>query len=196
MDTPSATPVTAPADVASIDVRVRELAQLFDTMDPSPFREQDLASSAEEYIVDSARELPRRAPLQLRIHLDQAPSAAVGSAAEDAIHAHFARRAMHLRRSMRELLRDGLVSLVIGIAFLVVFFITSQAVMRMMGDNPWSTFARESLLIGGWVAMWRPLEVFLYLWWPILRERRLHDRLSRMPVQITAATASALPPTP
>ena len=32
--------------------------------------------------------------------------------------------------------------------------------------------ARESLTIGGWVAMWRPMEIFLYSWWPILRERR------------------------
>ena len=32
--------------------------------------------------------------------------------------------------------------------------------------------------------MWRPLEVFLYDWWPILGEIRLKDRLSQMPVRI------------
>jgi len=26
---------------------------------------------------------------------------------------------------------------------------------------------RESLLVGGAVAPWRPLEIFLYDWWPI-----------------------------
>jgi hypothetical protein len=25
-----------------------------------------------------------------------------------------------------------------------------------------STLAKESLLVGGWVAMWRPLQIFLY----------------------------------
>ena len=184
------------AEVRSIQVRVRELAQLFESMDPSPFREQDLAPSAEEYIVDSARELRGKGPLELHIYLDQAPSAEVGTAAENAIREHFVRRAVQLKRSMRDLLRDGVLSLVIGIAFLVVFFIIGQAVVRMLGNNPWSTLARESLLIGGWVAMWRPLEIFLYLWWPILRERRLHERLSRMPVHITAATASTLPRAP
>jgi hypothetical protein len=34
------------------------------------------------------------------------------------------------------------------------------------------------------VAMWRPLEVFLYDWWPIRAEARLFDRLSTMPVRI------------
>jgi hypothetical protein len=43
---------------------------------------------------------------------------------------------------------------------------------------------RESVLIGGWVAMWRPLEIFLYDWWPILAEARLFDRLSVMRVQV------------
>jgi hypothetical protein len=44
---------------------------------------------------------------------------------------------------------------------------------------------RESIVIGGWVAMWRPLEIFLYDWWPIVAERKLFDRLSTMPVRIT-----------
>ena len=43
---------------------------------------------------------------------------------------------------------------------------------------------REGLLIVGWVAMWRPLEVFLYDWWPIRAEAHLFDRLSTMPVRI------------
>ena len=32
--------------------------------------------------------------------------------------------------------------------------------------------------------MWRPLEIFLYDWWPIRAEARLFDRLSVMPVRI------------
>ena len=176
--------------VRSIEARVRDLAQLFDSMDPSPFREQDLAPSAAEYIVDSARELRGKGLLELHIFLDQTPAADVSLAAENAIRAHFARRAMHLRRQVRDLLRDGVVSLVIGIAFIVVSFIIGQVIVRLLGNNPWSTLARESLLIGGWVAMWRPLEIFLYAWWPIVRERRLHEGLSQMPVQIMEASTS------
>ena len=54
---------------------------------------------------------------------------------------------------------------------------------RISGE-PLGEILRESLLIGGWVAMWRPLEVFLYDWWPIREEARLFDRLSAMPVRI------------
>jgi len=36
---------------AFIEVRIRELTQLFNSFDPSPFQERDLDSDAEEYIV-------------------------------------------------------------------------------------------------------------------------------------------------
>jgi hypothetical protein len=36
--------------------------------------------------------------------------------------------------------------------------------------------------------MWRPIEVFLYDWWPVRAEARLYDRLSAMPVGIQYAT--------
>jgi hypothetical protein len=47
------------------------------------------------------------------------------------------------------------------------------------------------LVIGGWVAMWRPLEIFLYDWWPIRDERQLYERLSVMPVRVTLNTANS-----
>ena len=46
---------------------------------------------------------------------------------------------------------------------------------------------KESFVIGGWVALWRPLEIFLYDWWPIRAEARLFDRLASMPVRLMAS---------
>ena len=43
---------------------------------------------------------------------------------------------------------------------------------------------REGLIIAGWVAMWRPMEIFLYEWWPLLRKGRLYEKLSRMRVDV------------
>jgi len=55
---------------------------------------------------------------------------------------------------------------------------------------------RESMVIGGWVALWRPLEIFLYDWWPILAERKLYDRLSVMPVRTTVRAVANDPKQP
>src|SRR5581483_2800438 len=100
-----------------IEMRLREVRQLFDAMDPAPFREKDLGRDAAEYIVGSAEELPSRSSRGLVIHLDQPTglqdeSRAIG----DAIREYFARRSRLRRRDLRRLLRRGFISLVIGLA--------------------------------------------------------------------------------
>jgi hypothetical protein len=144
-----------------------------------------LDRNAEEYIVDSAKELPSRAPRALVIHLDQPTGLADESCAVgDAVRAHFARRSNLLRRDLRQPIRRGFISLGIGVAFLVTIFVIAQLVGRLMGESAVAILVREGLLIAGWVAMWRPLEIFLYDWWPILGQQRLYDRLSRIAVRI------------
>lgn len=46
---------------------------------------------------------------------------------------------------------------------------------------------QEGLLILGWVAMRRPLQFFLYDWWPVRHHRRLYQKLAIMKVNILAA---------
>jgi hypothetical protein len=165
------------------------LSQLFESLDPSPFFEKDLDPKAEEYIIDSFTELPPRTARSLVVHLDQAPGLS-DQKVGDAIRDHFARQSRLLRRKLRLLIRRGFVSLGIGIAFLAVITAFSQGVGRLMGESDLALLFQQGLLIVGWVAMWRPLEIFLYDWWPILGERRIHDRLSRMQVQIALRRAS------
>jgi hypothetical protein len=167
-----------------IEVRVAELRQLFNAIDPSPFREQDLDPRAEEFIVEWARDLPRDAPVALRVHLERAagPADEAGLLGQ-AIHQYFKARAARTRRTLRELFRRGRISLVIALGFLGGSLALGDLIGKV-SENGVAVLLREGLLIGGWVAMWRPLEVFLYDWWPVVGEIRLIDRLSTMPVRI------------
>src|SRR4051812_4266289 len=174
-----------PPEAGVIEVHVRELSQLFNSMDPSPFLDKDLDVDAEEFITSWARELPIDKPLALLVHLDQpivrsreAPSL------RDAVHAYFQHRSEMSGQRLKEMLRLGRTSLVIGLAFLATCLLIADWLTHLLPDSRVAQIARESLTIGGWVAMWRPMEIFLYSWWPILRERRTQDRLSRMPVRI------------
>ena len=51
-----------PPKCAVIEVHVAELKQLFNSIDPSPFRNRDLDLKAEEFIVGWAKDMPRDAP--------------------------------------------------------------------------------------------------------------------------------------
>ena len=48
-----------PPKCSVIEVHVGELKQLFNSIDPSPFRNRDLDREAEEFIVGWAKDLPR-----------------------------------------------------------------------------------------------------------------------------------------
>jgi hypothetical protein len=171
-------------DCEQIEVHVTELRQLFNAMDPSPFRERDLDPKAEEFIVDWAQEAPPKASLALLVYLDR-PAGLPDEAPllRDAVHEFFRHRAEETRTRLRQLFRRGRTSLAIGIACLAVSLLTGKVVGKSFGEG-FGALLRESLVIGGWVAMWRPMEIFLYDWWPIRAEARLYDRLGVMPVRI------------
>lgn len=178
-----------PSDCAIIEVHVAELRQLFNAIDPAPFSERDLDPRAEKFIVDWAADLPRDAPLALLVHLDHIP--AETAFLDEAIHEHFGQMASAARRRLRELFRQGRISLVIGLAFLSVSLASSKLVENWLDPSGMLEVVRASLSIAGWVAMWRPMEIFLYNWWPIRAEARLFDRLAAMPVRIGHAAGTA-----
>jgi hypothetical protein len=169
-----------------IEVFVDRVEQLFNSMDPSPFHERDLDDDAEEFIVGWAREFPRHDPVTLVVHVNQLPSHQDAQhLIETAVHNYFAYREKLNRFEFRYLLKRGRDSLIVGLAFLAACVLTSQLLQRS-GMLP--IILREGLIIGGWVAMWRPMEIFLYEWWPLLRKGRLYQKLSRMHVEVRKRT--------
>lgn len=169
--------------VASIQLRLRDLAQLFNSLDPSPFIDRDLDAHAEEFIVSWARELPHHREFELIIHLEVAPPEQRAADTQAAVQHYFASRAELKVREFRLLMRRGRTSLITGLAFLAVCLVVSE-IFNSLGRHAVSTIIQESLTIGGWVAMWRPLEIYLYDWWPLRDERLVLERLSRMKVRL------------
>lgn len=173
-----------------LDIRVGELRQLFNAMDPAPFRERDLDPNAETYIVEWAQETRPGRPLGLVVHLarERATPEDAGMLRE-AVDDYFRRRAVATRTSLRRLFRVGRVSLAIGLAFLMVALVVGEFLSGLVSKESWGSLAKESFVIGGWVALWRPLEILLYDWWPIRARARLYDRLGAIEVSVHGAGA-------
>ena len=100
--------------IQTIRLRLRDLAQLFNSMDPSPFPDRDLDSHAEEFIVSAARELPSTAELELVIHLELAPPENRAAETETAVQRYFSSRAEMKLREFRLLMRRGRKSLTVS----------------------------------------------------------------------------------
>ena len=103
---------------------------------------------------------------------------------EMAIRNHYNYLEASAARELRLKFRQGRMSLAIGLAFLFVmagaFYIIQS---HSLFQGPIS-FLTQGLVIVSWVAMWEPVTIFLYGWWPIRRKQRIFAKISRMKVEV------------
>ena len=172
--------------VHQIELRIVQLSELFNSMDPTPFHHRDLDPNAEEFLESWALEFAQDSRFRIIVHIENMPPEDPAPLVAEAIHNHFENKSVRAKRKLRRLLLEGRTSLLIGVGFLALCLLAAD----LLSAFPHSTFLRllkESLLIGGWVAMWRPLQIFLYGWWPIVRVGRIYRNLGRASVHILPA---------
>lgn len=176
-------------NASTIELSLTDGAQLFNTLDPFPFRQRDLSADAEQYIVEWAEELPKDRAIEIVI--DIAADGEAGGAAPDlaaAIGNWFDGRARSETKAMRQLFRDGRLAFLIGLIVLsACLFIGWWLSERIEG--PFARVLQESFVIIGWVVIWRPAEMFLYDWLPMLRRRTLYRRLASARVTVRKTPA-------
>jgi len=168
-----------------IRLHVAELAQLFNSIDPSRLQERDLDSEAERFIMAWARDIPTCAKLSLEVEVDRRPAQPDSDQIlAEAVHSHFNRKAATTQLELRTMLRRGRTSLVIGLIFLAACVFVAELAVGSIQPASVGEIIRQGLTVAGWVAMWRPMEIFLYNWWPLVADRRLYVRLANMPVTV------------
>jgi len=174
---------------ATIEVRVHDIGQLFNSLDPSPFHERDLDDDAEAYLVGWAREVDMGGSFLIVVHL---PASELTNAEQrglgSAIANYFNYRTGMLERDRRDLMRTGRRSLVIGIAVLAVCVSAAHLLREVVSQSPLAQTIAEGLIIFGWVANWRPAEIFLYDVWSARRRIDLYRRLASADVELRAFT--------
>jgi hypothetical protein len=177
-----------------IEIKLARIEQLFNSLDASPFHEQDLDKEAEDYIVDSVLDLPPDAPLKLVVYLPpEALAEPRVQSTAGSIHHFFAYCHDSTLRKRRLHMREGRLSLALGLTFLFACVMLRQVFFRNSGTLLGEVMS-EGLLILGWVAIWRPMEMLLYDWWPITRRGNTYRRLAEIEVELRPNAAPAAAP--
>jgi hypothetical protein len=179
--------MTSPLPATQIAIRTRTIGHLFNSLDPSPFREQDLDAGVEEFLTGWVRELPANAGFAIVVHLPpeeatRPQAAGIG----EAIAHYFQYRAEAAEHELRELFRVGRRFLAIGVAVLIACLTASQIAAMVIPNLVVARVLEESLIIVGWVANWRPIEIYLYDWLPIRRRISLFRRIAAAPIEVRA----------
>jgi hypothetical protein len=166
-----------------IEIKLNQLQQVFNSLDPSPFLDRDLDDNAENYIINSVDDFPLNTPLKLVFYLPSNEQNTARHLLPSALHNYFDYRQQGEQRKLRTIWRQGRISLIIGLSFLFVCLSLSELISRF-GTDTFIHFLEEGLLISGWVALWRPLEIFLYEWWPVSHQQKIFAKLAYIPMEI------------
>jgi hypothetical protein len=176
-----------PKSSAVVRIKVRQLSQLFNSLDPSPFWDRDLDRQAADFIEEEFRDRLSADTWHLVVQVQEGSTSA--EHLQTALKSHYLRQANSARLALREHLWVGQLALGGGVAVFLM-----SMVMRALLRNSWlgiSPWFEEGLVILAWLALWRPAEALLYGWVPYNRRRRRYERLARIHVAVRLGASNA-----
>ncbi|MGD9638461.1 MAG: hypothetical protein AB7U85_05325 [Alphaproteobacteria bacterium] len=173
-----------------IEISLSTMAELFNPIDPSPLNKKDLEIDVEDYIVTGIKDFPLKSAVNVIIYLpDDEIEENTSSQINGALNNFFAYRAWSTRNSLRTMFKDARISLVFGILTLSTA-ISCKTILMKFSSEAWAQAISESLVVAGWVAMWHPIQKFLYEWWPLRKNLRVYEKLTKVKVECRPHSSS------
>jgi hypothetical protein len=169
-----------------IELSLHTLAQLFNSLDPSPFRDRDLDPQAAQYIIEEAEDRPHEGLLSVLIHVPASDFTAA-SVVSSAMQRYFTLCRHSEERKLRRIFREGRFALLVGLIAVVLIVALVNLLSGLVPEGSPLRGVVESLVILAWVVLWRPAELLLYDWWPVRKRINLFRRLEAAHVQVKPA---------
>lgn len=175
--------------VASLNITVRDLGQLFNCLDPAPFWDRDLDREAAAFIEEEFRD--RRSAASWHLHVHVREGAADAADLQAALEHYYGRLANSARRALHEHWWLGQLALAGGTLIFMLSIGIRGALRGAFATVPLAI--DQGLILLAWLAFWRPAEAMLYGWIPFYRQRRLFERLAAIRVTVRRDTVEHEP---
>jgi hypothetical protein len=169
-----------------IEIDLKSVDQIFNSLDHAPFHEKELDPDAAQYIVDIVDDFPLKTPFRLVIYLpfcihckEQAEKIPA------AIRSHFRYLMLVQDLKFRDKFRQGRWALLVGLTFLTIALLARQFIAaHLAADHLLAQLFADALLIIGWVAMWEPVTILLYQLWPIVKMKKVYEKISTLEIEV------------
>jgi hypothetical protein len=168
-----------------VELKIKNINQLFNSFDPSPFIEKDLDDDAVQYIFSSFSEHHLKTKIKIMIHLPESKRGKFNEEhIRDSIRNFFVYKDMIANNEVDLKIDEGKKSLLIGLTFLVFCLSAKHSIELFLPENIFTIISSEALMIFGWVSMWKPISNMLYDWWPLRKSERIYDKISRSEIDV------------
>lgn len=162
-----------------IEIKLLSVQQLFNSFDPAPFHEKELDRDAVQYIEDSVMDFPMKTQFRIVVYLPAGSAeSSEGREIPAAISNHFRYMAMMEQRRFQRRWVYGQFTILVGLTFLALAMIASRIVSVYFSEYSFAQLIANALEVAGWVAMWEPVTVHLYQLWPIIKMKKIYEKIS------------------
>jgi len=165
-------------NIIKIELDFKDISQLFNPFDPSKLTEKDLNNDVVDFIISYFNEfnfLKRKTRIIIHLPKKNHSKKYYGDT-KKAISHFFEHLVKTEDKKINEKIKKGKKELLAGLIILFLALII-KGFINLEGSIVLSLLG-EGLTIGGWVAMWNPINTLFYDWFPIKSKRKLYDRIS------------------
>ena len=171
-----------------INVVVKKYEDIFNNLDPSPYKRRDLNSNLISFLEDCSLDIP----LQFKTLLQfQVPKAIRNEDLEYRITLGLGNYFSYIMNSFSRRLKmiDDRSMAFVGISFALLLIATFMT--RLDIDNLFSQTINEGIFIGGWVFLWEAISSYSIKKKEVKNEYRHYKRFCRSPINFCSYDSDA-----
>lgn len=175
-----------------VELHLGNIDALFERQHVNPFKQPQALDSGMQQLYRRLWLEPRRGVL-LKLYLPETALKDVSTGQiRDAIGKYCTFMKHVADNHYRMLLLEGLRALPVGIFFLGLCLTLALLIQELdIFPHLARFFVKEGLYIIGWVGMWKPMEIFLYEWWPFRRQMRVYRCMSELEISLEKLPGNA-----
>ncbi len=167
-----------------IDINVENLNELFHYLDHSVLHKKDLDPNVEQYIFESVEELKDSKKKIVIFCQNGCEEQEQIEKAEIGVKLYFHYRYNFYYGHLKSKLYQGISSIILGTIFLFLYVIVGEHSDIVKTNDLFKGVIEEGLLIMGWVALWKPIEILLYDWRVEFNKFKIYKEIIKIDISI------------
>ncbi|MFX1514444.1 MAG: hypothetical protein ACFFCQ_17865 [Promethearchaeota archaeon] len=166
-------------DAVIIKVAIDSYKDIFNGLDPAPFKRRDLDPDLLQYLEDCSSDIPMKNPINLQFNVEEAlQDEETEKKVKLGLTTYFSFMMYSKRRQLKRSMKKNAFNVIIAFIFLITAFLLEPHI----SNNLFLLTLLEGLFVGGWVFLWQAISSFAFQNRDIKHKYKEYQRFCAAPI--------------
>lgn len=170
------------SETQNIYIKISKFEQLITVDSDNIYPGTGVDSDASEYLHNEADLIRLNHDVRLEVSIPKITKEEK-NLATNVLHKFFDYRAQMAKKDLAHNFAQGITAIIFSVILVISCALIFIIFKALGASDGLMTLISSILMIACWVAVWTPVEIFLFNWWPIRHEVRVYKKLSTMEVE-------------